>query len=66
MRTEINDYRSFKSYRGWLIKHLSKQKMLVLGTLMGIVIVTFSRTLVPVILGHIIDNTFKCLWCIKI
>ncbi|MHA1728264.1 MAG: ABC transporter ATP-binding protein [Promethearchaeota archaeon] len=59
MSSEPKDYRNYKSYGGWLLKHLSKQKTLVLGNLMGITIVTLSRTLVAVAIGNIIDNALS-------
>jgi ABC-type multidrug transport system fused ATPase/permease subunit len=52
MRLNIKKY---KSYRKWLIYHLLNQKALLIGTLSGISIVTFSRVIIPVLIGNIID-----------
>jgi ABC-type multidrug transport system fused ATPase/permease subunit len=45
-----------RRYGKWLIFHIFDQKLLLLLTLSGISIVTFSRVLIPVIIGEIIDN----------
>jgi len=45
-----------KEYRKWLFKHLYQQKYLVLIVLIGIFIVSFTLTLIPLIIGAIIDN----------
>jgi ATP-binding cassette subfamily B protein len=50
------DVKAYRSDKSWLLSHLSKQKLLVLSTLIGISIVTLSRVLIPVIIGNIIDN----------
>ncbi|MFX0065430.1 MAG: ABC transporter ATP-binding protein [Candidatus Hermodarchaeota archaeon] len=50
------DVKKHKSYIRWLLYHLYKQKFLTLGVLLGIAIVTFSRVIIPVIIGDIIDN----------
>ncbi len=50
------DIKRHSSYKGWFLYHLVKQKLLVMAVLVGISIVTFSRVLIPVILGYIIDN----------
>ncbi|MHA2169870.1 MAG: ABC transporter transmembrane domain-containing protein [Candidatus Kariarchaeaceae archaeon] len=46
----------YESYRKWLISHLLNQKTLLFGTILGISIVTFSRVLIPVLIGNIIDR----------
>ncbi len=51
------DVKRISSYKRWFLYHLAKQKFLVLCTLVGIFIVTFSRVLIPVVIGYIIDNT---------
>ncbi|HDZ18016.1 hypothetical protein LCGC14_1094990 [marine sediment metagenome] len=48
--------KKYKSYKQWLLHHLSKQKFLVICIFIGIIIVTFTRTLIPLIIGDIIDN----------
>ncbi|NVM45920.1 MAG: ABC transporter ATP-binding protein [Candidatus Lokiarchaeota archaeon] len=48
--------KKYKSYKTWLLHHLYKNKILILLVLIGIVIVTFTRTLIPIILGEIIDD----------
>ena len=45
-----------KEYRKWLFKHLYQQKYLVLLVLIGIFVVSFTLTLIPLIIGAIIDN----------
>ena len=47
--------KKYKSYTRWLGHHLSKHKLLILGVLFGIIVTTLSRTLVPLIIGNIID-----------
>jgi len=49
--------KKYKSYKRWLLHHLSNQKALVLLVFIGIIIVTFTRTLVPLFIGDIIDNS---------
>ncbi|HEC39793.1 hypothetical protein LCGC14_0584480 [marine sediment metagenome] len=51
----------YGSYKKWLLHHLSKHKLLVVGVLFGIIIVTLTRTLVPLIIGVIIDYVFPSL-----
>jgi len=51
------DLTKISSYRKWFLYHLAKQKILVMSTLLGIFIVTLSRVMIPVIIGHIIDTT---------
>lgn len=46
----------YNNYRRWFLYHLLKQKLLLLLVLIGIVIVTLSRVLIPLIIGYIIDN----------
>lgn len=45
-----------KAYRKWLLKHLYAQKYLVLLNVGGIFIVSLALTLIPIIIGSIIDN----------
>ena len=47
--------KKYKSYIRWLGHHLSKHKLLILGVLFGIIVTTLTRTLVPLIIGNIID-----------
>ncbi|NVM16148.1 MAG: ABC transporter ATP-binding protein [Candidatus Lokiarchaeota archaeon] len=46
----------YKSYKKWLLHHLYKNKFLILSVAIGIAIVTFTRTLIPIIIGEIIDD----------
>ncbi|MFW9949689.1 MAG: ABC transporter ATP-binding protein [Candidatus Thorarchaeota archaeon] len=46
----------YKNYVNWLFHHLIKQKFLLLVVIIGIVSVTLTRTLIPLILGDIIDT----------
>jgi len=50
------DIKKYKSYKKWLVYHLLSQKTLLIGTLAGICIVTFSRVIIPVLIGIIIDS----------
>ncbi len=52
------DQKRYKSYKKWLFHYLSKQKSLVVCVFIGIIIVTLTRTLVPLLIGDIIDNVF--------
>lgn len=45
-----------KGYRKWLFKHLYKQLYLVVLVLLGIFFVSLTLTLIPIIIGDIIDN----------
>ncbi|MHA2390879.1 MAG: ABC transporter ATP-binding protein [Promethearchaeota archaeon] len=45
-----------KGYRKWLFKHLFKQLHLVIFVIIGIFIVSLTLTLMPVVIGEIIDN----------
>jgi ATP-binding cassette subfamily B protein len=45
-----------KGYRKWLFKHLYKQLHLVVMVLIGIFIVSLTLTLMPIVIGEIIDN----------
>ncbi|MHA2038965.1 MAG: ABC transporter ATP-binding protein [Candidatus Hodarchaeales archaeon] len=45
-----------KGYRKWLFKHLYKQLHLVVLVLLGIFFVSLTLTLIPIIIGDIIDN----------
>ena len=55
------DDKKNKSYVKWLGQHLSKHKILIVGVLFGITIVTLTRTLIPLIIGYIIDSVFPSL-----
>jgi len=50
------DLKKYKTYRSWFLFHLYKQKYLVLCVIAGIIIFTLTRTLIPVIIGDIINN----------
>ncbi|MHA2399853.1 MAG: ABC transporter ATP-binding protein [Promethearchaeota archaeon] len=45
-----------KGYRKWLFKHLFKQLHLVILVLVGIFVVSLTLTLIPVVIGKILDN----------
>ncbi len=53
MNLERNKY---KSYKSWLLHHLFKNKFLIIFVVIGIIIVTLTRTLIPIIIGEIIDE----------
>ncbi len=48
--------KKYKSYKNWFLDHLYRQKYLVIGVIIGITVLTLTRTLIPVVLGDIIDN----------
>jgi ATP-binding cassette subfamily B protein len=48
--------KKYKNYKSWFLHHLYKQKYLVLGVIIGITIFTLTRTLIPIVIGMIIDN----------
>jgi len=48
--------KKYKSYKTWLFHHLYKNKFLILFVIIGIIIVTFTRTLIPIIIGDIVDD----------
>lgn len=48
--------KSYKSYKKWFLHHLYKNKFLIVSVTIGILIVTFTRTLIPIIIGEIIDE----------
>ncbi|NVM36970.1 MAG: ABC transporter ATP-binding protein, partial [Candidatus Lokiarchaeota archaeon] len=50
------DFKKYKSYKRWFLYHLYRQKYLVFCVIIGIIILTFTRTLIPVVIGDIIDN----------
>lgn len=50
------DVKKYRSYKKWFLYHLYKQKYLVLCVIIGISILTLTRTLIPVVIGNIIDN----------
>ncbi|MFX1419284.1 MAG: ABC transporter ATP-binding protein [Promethearchaeota archaeon] len=50
------DFKKFKSYRSWFLYHLYRQKYLVISVILGIIVLTLTRTLIPVVIGNIIDN----------
>ncbi|MFX1278440.1 MAG: ABC transporter ATP-binding protein [Promethearchaeota archaeon] len=45
-----------KGYRKWLLKHLFRQKYLVMLVIIGIFVVSLGVTIMPIIIGRIIDN----------
>ena len=51
------DLTKISSSSKWFLYHLAKQKVLVMSTLLGIIIVTFSRVMIPIVIGYIIDTT---------
>ncbi|UCC20659.1 MAG: ABC transporter ATP-binding protein [Promethearchaeota archaeon] len=50
------DVKKYKSYKNWFLYHLYKQKYLVICVIIGISILTLTRTLIPIVIGNIIDN----------
>ena len=48
--------KKYKSYRNWFLYHLYRQKYLVIGVIIGITVLTLTRTFIPIVLGDIIDN----------
>lgn len=48
--------KKYKNYLWWLSHHLFKQKYLVFCVIIGIILVTYTRTLIPLILGEITYN----------
>jgi ATP-binding cassette subfamily B protein len=50
------DIKKYNSYKNWFLSHLYRQKYLVISVIIGIIILTLSRTLIPVVIGEIIDN----------
>ena len=48
--------KKYRNYKKWFLYHLYKQKYLVLCVIIGISILTLTRTLIPVVIGNIIDN----------
>jgi len=53
--------KTYKSYKTWLLHHLFKNKFLILFVIIGIIIVTFTRTLIPIIIGEIVDDALIAL-----
>jgi len=51
----------YKSYKTWLLHHLYKNKFLILSVIIGIIVVTFTRTLIPIIIGDIVDEALFAL-----
>jgi ATP-binding cassette subfamily B protein len=56
MNSEI---RKYKSHLSWLLHHLIRQKVLVFLVGIAIVFVLFTRTLIPLVLGDIVDKTIQ-------
>ncbi len=56
MNSEI---RRYKSHLSWLLHHLFRQKIFVLLVGITIVFVLFTRTLIPLVLGDIVDKTIQ-------
>ena len=52
-----SEVRRYKSHLFWLFHHLLKQKILVLFVIITIIFVLFTRTLIPLVIGNIIDET---------
>ncbi|MFX1390937.1 MAG: ABC transporter ATP-binding protein [Promethearchaeota archaeon] len=50
------DIKRFKNYKKWFLYHLYKQKYLVFSVILGIIVLTLTRTIIPVVIGDIIDN----------
>jgi len=53
--------KKYKSYKTWLLHHLYKNKFLLMFIIIGIIIVTFTRTLIPIIIGEIVDDALIAL-----
>ena len=53
--------KKYKSYKTWLLHHLFKNKFLILFVVIGIIIVTLTRTLIPIIIGEIVDDALIAL-----
>ena len=53
--------KKYKSYKTWLLHHLYKNKYLIIFVIIGIIIVTFTRTLIPIIIGDIVDDALIAL-----
>jgi len=51
----------YKSYKSWLLHHLFKNKFLIIFVVIGIIIVTLTRTLIPIIIGEIVDDALIAL-----
>jgi len=51
-----SDKKKYKSYLTWLFHHLLKNKILMICVIFGIILVTLTRTLIPLTLGNIIDT----------
>lgn len=54
-----SEVRRYKSHLSWLFHHLVKQKILVLFVSISIILVLFTRTLIPIVIGNIIDKTIN-------
>jgi len=50
------NHRIYKNYLTWLFHHLIKQKFLLIFVIIGIVLAILTNTLIPLILGEIIDK----------
>jgi ATP-binding cassette subfamily B protein len=50
------EQKKYKNYLRWLSHHLFRQKYLVLCVIIGIILVTYTRTLIPLILGEMTYN----------
>ncbi|MFW9930121.1 MAG: ABC transporter ATP-binding protein [Candidatus Thorarchaeota archaeon] len=51
-----NEQKKYKNYLRWLSHHLFRQKYLVFCVIVGIILVTYTRTLIPLILGEMTYN----------
>ena len=52
-------HRTYKSNLTWLVHHLFKHKTLMICVIFGIILVILTRTLIPLILGEIVDKTIS-------
>ena len=53
--------KKYKSYQSWFLHHLYKNKSLIAFVILGIIIVTFTRTFIPIIIGEIVDDALIAL-----
>ncbi len=51
-----NTQPNFKNYISWLFVHIWRHKILFILNLIGIILVTYTRTIIPVRIGEIIDS----------
>ncbi|MBY8981132.1 MAG: ABC transporter ATP-binding protein [Candidatus Lokiarchaeota archaeon] len=53
--------KKYKTYKTWLLHHLYKNIYLIVLVFIGIIIVTFTRTFIPIIIGEIVDDALIAL-----